>query len=397
MALTHLISGSAPLFRRPHHRRRRRPRHRHRCRPHLVAILASLPSSPRCRPHLVAVLAAHLRCRPHSRRRCRPHHLSRCCQHHIMSSQFSVTKDASLFGLDVELDVYLSRLEAAKFFSQIRKDIDRNITVLKTLTPNAFGKRRTKDTFKENVEGVVNGETESRALMPLVEQLGSDDSIINILLLACFTLSKTTCKQLEKHNLTEVFAEFLTCIVDDCIVFSSMRAKFIDIIKDVCRKNNNETSNKLLGALDAEGGSQKRRRLDLRPQHTRAEQNEAESLVFDPEVLSPLEAEVQTALSSMPPNHGQRHIVYQFTAARVERVEGVLKGSPLLQAIKTSNQWRWERNREQGSDQGTDTVVALIPDSDLQDISFLIKVGYRAGCKMVEFLNFESSVPQFIS
>jgi hypothetical protein len=271
------------------------------------------PSPPSLTTVIVAVLATALA----------------AAKRHIMSSHFSVTGDASLFGLDVELNVYLSRLEAAKVFCQIRKDIDRNITALKTLTPNAFGKRRTKDTFKENVELVVNGAPESRVLMPLVEQLGSDDSVINILLLACFTLSKTTCTQLEKHNLTEVFAEFLTCIVDDCTIFPSMRAKFIDIIKEVCRKNHNETSNKLLGwflvsadtmhykltclgALGAEGGREKRRRLDLRPQHIRAEQNEAESLMFDPEVLSPLEAEVQTALSSVPPNHGQRRKILTF-------------------------------------------------------------------------------------
>jgi hypothetical protein len=117
-----------------------------------------------------------------------------------MSSQFSVTKDASLFGLDVGLDVYLLRLEAAKSFSHIRKDIDRNITALKALTPDAFGRRRTKDTFKENVELVVNGAPESRVLMPLVEKLGSDNSVINIFILACFTLSRTTYTLLDKQK-----------------------------------------------------------------------------------------------------------------------------------------------------------------------------------------------------
>jgi hypothetical protein len=88
-------------------------------------------------------------------------------------------------------------------------------------------------------------------------------------------------------------------------------------------------------------------------------------------------------------------------AARVERLEGVLDGSPLLQAIKTSNQWRWERNRDMAStqeyDQGTDTIVALIPGSNRQDISFVITVGHRTGWRMVDFLGFGSSVPQLIS
>ena len=210
-----------------------------------------------------------------------------------MSSQFSVTEDASLFGLDVELDVYLSKLEAANVFSRIRKEIDRNVTALKTLTPREFGKRRTMNTFRDNVELVVNGTPESRVLMPLVEKLGSSDSVINILILACFTLSKTTYKHLTEHNLTDVFAEFLTCIINDCTIFSSMRETFIEVIKDVCQKNNGETSNKLLGlfcllclhymlyrltclgAVDVDGGSQKRRRLDPpSPRHSTAQQNE---------------------------------------------------------------------------------------------------------------------------
>ncbi|KAK4172703.1 hypothetical protein QBC36DRAFT_337284 [Triangularia setosa] len=314
-----------------------------------------------------------------------------------MSFQYSVTKDASLFGLNVELDVHLLRLEAAKTFTQIRRDVERNITTLKTLTPNSFGKRRSKDSFKDNVELVVN---ESGALMPLVEKLGSDEPSINILILACFTLCKTTHANLEKHNLTNVFVEFLACVVNDCTIFPSMREKFIELIKDVCRKKNNITSGKLLGAVDSEGGSRKRRRLNPPSPHSRAEQDE-ESLVFGPEVLSPLEVEIETGHSSVPPNHVPKEVVFQFTAARVGRLEGMLKGSPLIQAVKTSNQWRWERSRDmsstQNSGQRTDTIVALIPESSLQDISFLLKVGHRTGWKIVEFLEFESSVTQVIS
>ncbi|KAK4182556.1 hypothetical protein QBC35DRAFT_157700 [Podospora australis] len=92
-----------------------------------------------------------------------------------MSFQYRVTEDASLFGLNVALDAHLLRLQADTIFSHIRRDIERNITTLKTLTPNSFGKRRSKDSFKDNVELVVNGAPESGAFMPLVEKLGSDD------------------------------------------------------------------------------------------------------------------------------------------------------------------------------------------------------------------------------
>jgi hypothetical protein len=167
-------------------------------------------------------------------------------QRHAMSFNFSVKEDAPLFGLNVGLDEHLHRLEAAKAFTYIRKDIDRNITTLRTMTPSTFTKRR-NNAFKENVELVVNGAPGSRVLIPFVEKLGSNDSDINIFILVCFTLSGTTYTKLETHNLTEVFAELLTHIVDDCTIFSNLRAKFINIIKDICRKNNNETSNKILG------------------------------------------------------------------------------------------------------------------------------------------------------
>jgi hypothetical protein len=167
------------------------------------------------------------------------------CQRHAMSFNFSVKEDAPLFGLNVGLDEHLHRLEAAKAFTYIRKDIDRNITTLRTMTPSTFTKRR--NAFKENVELVVNGAPGSRVLIPFVEKLGSNDSNINIFILVCFTLSRTTYTKLETHNLTEVFAELLTHIVDDCTIFSNLKAKFINIIKDICRKNNNETSNKILG------------------------------------------------------------------------------------------------------------------------------------------------------
>ena len=121
------------------------------------------------------------------------------------------------------------------------------MTLLRTLTLKEFGKRRTRDTFKENIELAVNGSPESRVLIPLVERLISDDSVLNILILAYFMLSKTIYARLSSHKLTEAFTDFLTRIVRICTIFSSIREKFIKDIKDICQRNNNETSNKLLG------------------------------------------------------------------------------------------------------------------------------------------------------
>lgn len=162
---------------------------------------------------------------------------------------FSVDRDVSLFGLDEELDTHLSKLEAARAFAQLRKDIDRNITTLKTLTLAAFGKRRTKNTFKENVELVVKEERGGRVLSPLFDMrtMRTDDNTINLFILGCFTLSKTAYANLDKNRLTDVFADFFIRVVDDYVIFAELRERFIEIIKTICQENAKDTSRTLLG------------------------------------------------------------------------------------------------------------------------------------------------------
>lgn len=65
----------------------------------------------------------------------------------------------------------------------------------------------------------------------------------------------------------------------------------------------------------------------------------------------------------------------QLTGAIINRLEALLgPDSPLLQAIKSSLQWRWERAREESL--RTDCIIAMIPASEMQDFSIVIKVGY---------------------
>lgn len=168
------------------------------------------------------------------------------------SPQFSIDKDASLFGLDVEHKEHFSKLEAANIFSQVRKDLVRNANTLETLKPGDFARRRTKHLFKENVTLVMKGEPGSRIILPLVDKLSDSEnnSVLNIFILACFTVTKTTRANIEKSKLTDVFADFLLRIFNDCAIFSDMRKILINIIKDVCQENNsNETSKRLLGTF----------------------------------------------------------------------------------------------------------------------------------------------------
>jgi len=94
----------------------------------------------------------------------------------------------------------------------------------------------------------------------------------------------------------------------------------------------------------------------------------------------------------------QRHIVIQFTAANVHRLEGLLANSPLLKAIKNSRQWRGERSKDGTSvrpyQQQTDCIIALIPGSKSQDFSFMIRVGYWSGWTVTEYLQYGNSMEQ---
>lgn len=98
--------------------------------------------------------------------------------------------------------------------------------------------------------------------------------------------------------------------------------------------------------------------------------------MLEPELLQDLSDEVDP--SQPPPVDGPRHVVMQLTGAIINRLEDLLgPDSPLLQAIKSSLQWRWERAREESL--RTDCIIAMIPASEMQDFSIVIKVGYAQG------------------
>lgn len=88
----------------------------------------------------------------------------------------------------------------------------------------------------------------------------------------------------------------------------------------------------------------------------------------------------------------------QFSAANADRMERILGNSPLLQAIKNSRQWRWERSKDRASlefgKQQTDCMIALIPLSRSQDFSFVMRVGYQTGWAMTKYLQYGISTEQ---
>jgi len=157
--------------------------------------------------------------------------------------------DISLYGLDEDLSIYLKKLDAAQAFCQIRRDIDRKATSLKTLTPALFSKHRKADQFRRNVELAVKGDRRGQVLSDLIlkSMVIRTDHFLNFFILGCFTLTEATYKKLEDNGLVDNFAEFYLHVIKEFDIYPKLREKLLDIMMDTCKKNTSKTSNVLLG------------------------------------------------------------------------------------------------------------------------------------------------------
>ena len=86
--------------------------------------------------------------------------------------------------------------------------------------------------------------------------------------------------------------------------------------------------------------------------------------------------------------------VIQFSAGRADRLCGVLLNSPVLEALRTSRQWGWERQTDAASpspEKRTSCIIAVVPNNNELDITFIMRVGNRAGWEIVKYMDFSSS------
>ncbi|RMJ05318.1 hypothetical protein CDV36_014000 [Fusarium kuroshium] len=299
---------------------------------------------------------------------------------------FSLDKDASLFGLDDSTVQHQSKLEAAQVFSQLRRDLDLTKTVLKTLTATRFSKRRLKDTLRNNLKKLVNGDKESQAISHLLHDDTVDPEVlIDRLIIVLSTFTKTTIQNIERVGLVDIFASLFSRVIGDCEIYPELRDTCIAIFNDVCNLNTTEdgqpTENgQLLLDLLA---TRKAKRRRLNPPVV-------ESFGLSETALVPPEIDDLDT----PPDLIPKTVAVQFFNARSERLDTVLGDSAMLQAMKTSRQWCWERRREaltmEQNGLRTDSIIAMIPRDDAQDISFILRVGFKAGWEIVRQLEFST-------
>lgn len=158
---------------------------------------------------------------------------------------FSTQDCSSLFGVGFDPNTHLERLQAAEYFYQVRKDLERSKTRLASLTAKNFKKNASN--FRENVEEAVKEDTlggRRSLLLPLVQGTTND---IRCFVLACLTLSKGHCKNLEKANLTSIFPQLFRDVAGTIVVPAETMTAIMMTMEEVCVKIGSPLSNQVLG------------------------------------------------------------------------------------------------------------------------------------------------------
>ncbi|KAK5093391.1 hypothetical protein LTS08_008922 [Lithohypha guttulata] len=323
-----------------------------------------------------------------------------------MSVDFTFEDTWSLFGVNQNLIAHLERLQATGLFYQIRKEIERNKTRLASLTAVNFKKGASK--FREHIEEIITNSDicERRDLvLPLIQNKVTRENVQQFIV-ANLSLSKAHCRNLAKANMTTIFPQLFIAVVGAVVIPSETTAAILATIKEICTKTESVFSTTVLEAVtegyaniavDFDKLTDKHGTKRMRLENDSNFMHAVHARSFSPLKLAneAIDDEIE---SDEPLNMIARQIVIQFSAAEANRLEGVFGPSPLLEAVKRSRQWRWERAKDEISSnlrqQQTDCMIALIPDSNDQDFSFVIRVGYSVGWQIVKYLNYGESSEQ---
>ncbi|RKK66881.1 hypothetical protein BFJ69_g14995 [Fusarium oxysporum] len=238
------------------------------------------------------------------------------------------------------------------------------------MTKRQISGRPQIERFSNNVQKLVAESEESQVFAPLLDEDASDPKDwMHRLFIALYTLTKEDFRRIEEHGLTNIFPALLRSI-ESCTVPKDVESEFIKIIEEACNNEADKFTNKnlLLNLLEA----MKKRHPPNRPFTLSPEAFHA---FLDP---------------NKRPDQSSRGVPTQLVNARVDHLKDILGPSAMFQAVTLSQQWlfeRWQENVSPAGEMRTDAIVAMIPKDKTQDISFLLRVGYRAGWEIVQHLD----------
>ncbi|KAH7303130.1 hypothetical protein B0I35DRAFT_182091 [Stachybotrys elegans] len=159
-------------------------------------------------------------------------------------------EEAVLFGLDSDIGIHAANLEIARSLVLIRKNLEKNTNLLKTLTVAEFSRRTTlKCNFNKNVEHFATKHDRSHALHPF-----EGNCRVDLFILTCITLTETAHKSLEDNLFGPRFPEFCARIIGDFTISQKLRKRLISDVEAACQQHGSPERIALLGiGLDVEG------------------------------------------------------------------------------------------------------------------------------------------------
>lgn len=158
---------------------------------------------------------------------------------------FAKEEYSSLFGVGYDIRTHSARLEAADYFYQIRKRIEKSKTRLNSLTARDFKKHQLP--FRETVaESLAKESGHRQLLLPLILDNPTEVGI-KCFILACFTLSSSHVAELQKKGLMSVFPQLFSDVAGDIAIPPETLGALIDTIVGVCGQQSSPSSAQLLG------------------------------------------------------------------------------------------------------------------------------------------------------
>ncbi|RSL81050.1 hypothetical protein BHE90_016421 [Fusarium euwallaceae] len=311
----------------------------------------------------------------------------------------SMHEDQCFFGPRISTADYLHKVEAAKAFGRIRGVVDQQQNELLTLNRRkAMQRKGFMDRMKKAINDLIEGNHVLLLNANTIDPSLSPEGVINGLILGVVALGESDIKTIKTHKLEHIISRFCFQPIDEVRIPEDTKQEFIGLFEKACEGNTTATAlalSKLLQAGQAQGSPPSKR---LRPNPP-----EAPSIPLDRVDTSGPFAFHGDDLLSLPITDVQPNLdtknVFQFMEARGDRLPMVM--TPILEAVRAGRQWGWERRQAalspNANETRTNSIVAMLPDNHIQDISLIFRVGNKAGRRIINYLDFRDSTEQVVN
>ncbi|CVK85173.1 uncharacterized protein FMAN_02073 [Fusarium mangiferae] len=309
-----------------------------------------------------------------------------------------------LFGVGCDNNDYTAKVRAAQCFYEVRKLADAQKAKLAQLGRRQFARNHAM--IQGNMIKSLTDSEYSQLLLPLVTK-DLTLSGLKTFILGCYTLTPGLTKDLTARGLTPLFPGLFKDVIGVVSILPDTLEEIVQLIGKICGQNHSGWSTALSNALDVvlDVVTNPRIMSQESPHEPATMPTDTGSFCDVGETgclqvsRDALEAAMNDTIdpNEIPHAAERGRAVIQMIGADASRVEKLFENSPILDAIKTSRQWRWERLKDASSgqlQQQTNSIIALVYPNEINDISLVIKVGYMAGWEINTYLKYDSSNEQ---